>query len=52
MIGKLINVPELKDGAPFPPSDFVERETALLRQQRAALVESQPSLFSVAGSSK
>jgi hypothetical protein len=48
MIGKLMNLPGPKDGAPFPPAGFVEQETAILRQRRMALLESQPSLFSLA----
>ena len=47
IIGKLMNLPESKDGSPFPPASFVEEETAALRQRRVALLESQPSLFSV-----
>jgi hypothetical protein len=44
MIEKLLHVPEGPLGSAFPPTGFVERETAALRQQRAALVESRPSL--------
>lgn len=52
IIGKLINLPTLEAGAPFPPNDFVGRETGVLRQQRTALIESQPNLFDLAASSK
>ncbi len=42
--GKLMNLPEVQAGAPFPPSTFVEQETAPLRQRRVTLLESEPSL--------
>jgi hypothetical protein len=42
--GKLTNLPELAAGMPFPPDSFVEQETRMLRQQRAALLQSQASL--------
>lgn len=48
IIGKLINLPEMKAGLPFPPAAFVEQETAILRQRRIALLESLPSLFNLA----
>ena len=48
MIGKLMGLTELKDGTPFPPSEFVAQESARLREQRVTLLESQPSLFSLA----
>ena len=30
MVGKLMNLPQGQAGAPFPPADFVARETAAL----------------------
>lgn len=44
MAAKLINLPEVPPGSPFPPNSFVAQETATLRQQRAAL---EPSLAGV-----
>jgi hypothetical protein len=44
IIGKLVDLPEIQDGSPDPLATFLAAETAMLRQRRVALSESQPSL--------
>jgi len=44
IIGKLVNLPQILDGSPDPLATFVAEETAMLRERRVALSESQPTL--------
>jgi hypothetical protein len=46
MAGKLKNLPEAPAGSAFPPGDFVQRETAALRERRQVLIEALPSSLS------
>ena len=43
-VGKLMALPPVELGSPFPPIDFVRQEVAALKVQRLALVRLQPGL--------
>jgi hypothetical protein len=44
ILGKLANMPGTQEGSPDPLANLIAEETAMLRQQRVTLSESQPSL--------
>ena len=48
ILGNLVNMPKGQDGSPDPLASFIEEETAMLRQRRVTLSESQPSLVDAA----
>ncbi|MEI9815165.1 MAG: hypothetical protein WDO18_22065 [Acidobacteriota bacterium] len=44
VIQELRNLPQPNTGSPFPPNEFVMRETTQLTRHRAALLQSRPAL--------
>jgi hypothetical protein len=45
IIARLMELPLVPLGSPFPPAEFVVQETAVLRNQRLALMESKPNML-------
>jgi hypothetical protein len=45
IVAALMELPQVPQGSPFPPPEFVVQETAVLRQQRLALMESKPNML-------